>query len=185
MWGIVCGAFLAAPCGLVAAADLANPAVEPQESDTVPSDPLDAIIVNAQREKLSVLRKEIEQSEDAVYDAFNAANTIPEYRTHCSIEKNSIGGDYEHVGRWHQHICKPEFVETATSIEAQAIVNGWPYKPASMVINAKMLDYRQHVRDVAHKDPKLRKALGHYNAVTDRYDALWKAKFKGKWLVWD
>lgn len=98
------------------------------------------------------------KAEDAVYEAFNEANTEPEYATHCHVELTT-------EGRSHVHICKPELVDTANEDQARAIINGYPCRPAEMVISLKLPAYGKQIRDLAQKNPQLRKALGHYYSV--------------------
>ena len=144
-------------------------------ADTIP---LDEIIVNGRRDKPSQLRVELAKAEDAVYEAFNEANTEPEYATHCHVEVMT-------EGRSHVHICKPQFVDTVNEDQARAIVNGYPYRPAEMVIGLKMPEYRKQIRDLAQRNPRLRKALGHYYSLNQRYEAALKERPKGKWFSWD
>jgi hypothetical protein len=171
---ICCPLFVAvnAPC---TAQDAAHSAEAEKLADTIP---LDEIIVNGRRDKPSQLRVELAKAEDAVYEAFNEANTEPEYATHCHVEVMT-------EGRSHVHICKPQFVDTANEDQARAIVNGYPYRPAEMVIGLKMPEYRKQIRDLAQRNPRLRKALGHYYSLNQRYEAALKERPKGKWFSWD
>jgi hypothetical protein len=141
-------------------------------------DPLEEIIVGARKEKLSELHQKIEKSEDAFYEAYNKADTEPEYKIHC--------GDEIPTGtRMPAHVCKPQFVDTATADEAQGFLYGYAAMPAWMVIASRMPAYEKHMREVVEKDPKLIAAVRDYYLLTKHYEAVRKEKFKGKWLVWD
>jgi len=177
---LVWGALLASADAAIAADEAANNTAGEQQSDTIKLDPLDEIIINGHRGSLRQLRQEAEKAEDAVYEAFNQVNTVPEYRTRCDVDTRSSGG----MSR--VHVCRPQFAETAMEDEAQSIVRfGFVARPASMVIGPKMIDYRNHIRDLARKNPNLRRALGHYYALSVRYENEFKEKLKGKWFVWD
>jgi hypothetical protein len=75
-------------CGsLCAAADAANPSAQTQNGGSAKQVPIEEVTVEAHKEKMSKLRLEIKKSVDDFYDAFNKANTVPEYETHCRDEK--------------------------------------------------------------------------------------------------
>jgi len=181
---LVCGALLASAVAIAAAEDVASSGAGEPKSDTIKLDPLDEIIIKGHRAKLRELRQEIEKAEDAFYDAFNEVNTVPEYRTYCGIE-TATGT------RISTHVCKPEFVNSATKGDLSTflyelgVTGGHPERASGSVINEKMAGYWQHIQDLLRKDPKLRKALSHYCALTVRYQAEFEEKRKGKWFFWD
>src|SRR5262249_35779324 len=111
-------------------------------------DPLDEVIVGARQESLSKLRQEIDKSEDAFYAAYNEVNQEPEYRVNC--------GDEIPTGRKiPEHVCKPQYIDTATADYAQGILVGYGTVPPWTVITAKTPAYKQHVQEVVATDPKL------------------------------
>lgn len=175
--GLVCGAFAAAACSPASAGDVPSAAAKDKD-DIVQVPPLDEIIIRGRREKLSRLKAEVLKAKEAFYDAFDQVNTVKEYETHCDSE---VPVDTHIAAR----VCNPEFVHAATSDEAMSVLEGYPGRPASMVISAKMPAYHQYVHDLVHQSPKLRKVLGRYYALSKHYEAVRKEKFKGKWFVWD
>jgi hypothetical protein len=172
------GPLLAVAYAVSSAEEVANPAVEAQKSETIQVDPLDEVIVNGHKIKLHELRKEIDKAEDAFYEAFNEVNTEPQYKTVCL-------DDIHTDARWHEHVCRPEFARRAQEDEAATWLGLYHAPPAVMVVDAKMPAYKKHMHDLVMQDPKLRKALGHYYALTQRYDSVFKEKRKGKWIGWD
>src|ERR1700722_12210181 len=71
---------LAVICGfLCAAADAADTSAPMPKGDSDKHAPIEEVTVEAHKEKLSQLRLEIKKSVDDFYDAFNKANTVPEY----------------------------------------------------------------------------------------------------------
>ena len=171
----LCGAFVVAAGSAASAQDTASTAAKDKD-DTIQ---VPEIIINGQDEKLSELKAEVFKAEDAFFEAFNRVNTKPEYRTYCDFELPIDS----HL-RW--RICKPQFVEDATEEEGQSYLPfGHAARPASMVINQKMPEYRQYLHKLVKQDPTLRKALGQYYALSQHYDAVFKERLKGKWFVWD
>src|SRR5215831_10568043 len=125
-------------------------------------------IINGHGGSLRELRQEAEKAEEAFYDAFNEVNTVPEYRTHCGMEMPID----THIPK---HVCKPESADTANKNDVNLVLyairpgfvqnrggvgalSGRPEQPSASVINGKMPDYRKHIRELVHKDPKLRQA---------------------------
>ena len=179
--GLLCSALAAAACS-VASAEVVTSGAAKEKDDTVP---VPEVVIKGHREKLSQLEAEIVKAQDAFYDAFNQANKVKEYETHCEIGA-PIGTFIK------TRVCNPEFVHTATSDEARRVMNQYPGRPsgdpgptASMVISGKMPAYHKYVHDLVRQNPNLRKTLGVYYALTQHYLAVRKEKFKGKWFVWD
>lgn len=175
---LVCVMSLAAAYSVATAGDGASP-MPKDPDDTIQVPPIDEVIVSGHKDKLSALRAEIVKAEDAYYDAYNQINTDAQYRTSCHIETAT-------ATRQRVHVCKPQFVEDAYD---EALMTGGDLGSdlafASFRIESRMPMYKAHMRELAHKDPNLRKALGRYYALTQQYGAVRKEKFKGKWLVWD
>ena len=189
----VLGSALAVAAWSVATAeDVSSSAAKDKDTIQVPE-----IIINGHKESLSQLQAEIYKAEDDFIEAFNQANTKPEYRTSCGFKLDTD----THIPT---RVCRPEFVREATEADAQAylgnlsvshkpslggpggqIIAGPLARPASMVISEKMPAYRKHMRDLVRRNPKLREALGQYYALRQHYDAVSKEKLKGRWFVWD
>jgi hypothetical protein len=142
-------------------------------------EPLEQVIIAARKERLSKLHQKIEESEDAFYKAYNKENTEAEYQVNC--RKRPPTGS--HID---QHVCTPAFVDRAYEDEAGAFLGGYaPPPPPMALIAEKIPAYEKHVREVIAKNPKLIAALRDYDALNKHYEAVRKAKFKGRWIVWD
>jgi hypothetical protein len=179
-FGLVCIALIATAYSVAAAEDVPSTVAT---NDTIQVPPIDEIIVNGQRDKLSKLRVEIDAAEDAFYEAINQVNTERQYHTFCDIETAT-------EMRQKVHVCKPEFVSDAYG-EAMAEVMmgggdlGSALARAASLINTRMPLYKAHLHELVQKNPKVGEALGRYYALTQHYAAVRKEKFKGKWIVWD
>lgn len=160
------------------AADVAATNAKDKTGGQPKQGPLDEVIVNARKEKLSQLRKQIEMAQDAMYDTYNQINTVPEYRVNCRTETSA-------ATRMQMHMCKPRLVNDATEAEATAFLTGEPFRPSDSVINEKMPAFEKHLRDVVRKNSKLQKAVLDYGALVKHYEVVRKEKFKGKWILWD
>lgn len=190
--GACASAAAAAPTGLVgadgaaatapssAAADpvVTTTGVAGQKGGQTSQGPLDEVIVNARKEKLSQLRKQIEKAQDAMYDTYNRINKVPEYQVYCRTETST-------ATRMPIHQCKPRLVNDATEAEATAFLHGEPFRPSGSVINEKMPDFEKHLRDVIRRNPKLHQAVLDYGALVKHYEVVRREKFKGKWIIWD
>ena len=172
--GLLSGAFAVAAYSFAAAEDATGSASK-EKADTVE---VPEVIIKGHKEKLSQLEAEVIKAQDAFYDAFNRANTVKEYETRCDMEM-PVGS---HIRR---RVCNPEFVHRATQDEAMAALGLGVARPGSMVIIGKMPAYHKYVHDLVRQNPRLREKLGTYYALSQRYEAVRKEKFKGKWIVWD
>lgn len=140
-------------------------------------DPVEDIVITADREKLSKLKREIEKSGDAFFDAYNTVNTDPEYSVSCLV-------DYPWA-RWRVHTCTPQFVLDARwdGVGRRALAARALKADARVVL--KYADYRKHLLEVVEKNPKLIKLLEDYNMLTKHYQTVLDEKLKGKWIVFD
>jgi hypothetical protein len=164
---------LAVTCGsLCAAANAANTSAQTQNGDSDKPAPVEEVTIEAHREKLGKLRLEIKKSVDDFYDAFNKANTVPEYETHCADEKPPNSNIPSHV-------CKPKLVDDANQNDTQAFFDGHAAVPASTLIALRMPGYKQHLEALIHEDPNVRQAALHFDALTQQYAAASKEKVKG------
>jgi hypothetical protein len=156
---------------LCAAANAANTSVQTPNGDSDKQAPVEEVTVEAHREKLSKLRLEIKKSVDDFYDAFNRANTVPEYETHCTDEKLTNSNIPSHV-------CTPKLVDDANQNDTQAFFDGHAAVPASTLIALRMPGYKQHLEALIHDDPTVRQAALHFDALTQQYAATSKEKVK-------
>jgi hypothetical protein len=143
--------------------------------------PLDEVNVTAS--KLMQLRVDLDKAQDAFFDEYNKINTVPEYATHCGDRTYS-------ASRIAYHVCEPNFVTAATENEAyEALMfftsNYGALPPsAATTINQKMPGYRQHVHEIAERSPRLAQKARDFLALSQRYEATYKAKFTGRMFVW-
>jgi hypothetical protein len=143
-----------------------------------PADPLDEVEINAQREKLSVMRAEMVKLEERFYGAYNKLNSDDQYDIVCAVEAPT-GSNI------HSRVCRPVFVNRATEEEAQGFLLGYSVPPAKMVILAKSPDYEKNVLAVINQHPELRRIVREREALEKRYELVRKKKFKGRLIVWD
>jgi hypothetical protein len=163
---------LAVICGsLCAAAAAADPAAPAQNGDSGKQAPVEEVTVQAHKEKLAKLRQEIKKSVDDFYDAFDKANTVPEYETHCADEKPPNSNISSHV-------CRPKLVDDANQSNAQTFFDGHAAVPAITLVTLGMSGYRSHLEALIHDDPDVREAALHFDALTQQYAAASKEKVK-------
>jgi hypothetical protein len=143
-----------------------------------PAEPLPEVEINAQREKLSVMRAEMVKLEDRFYADYNRLNTDDEFDIVCGMEA-ATGTKLK------SRVCKPVFVNRATEEEALAFLTGRPVKPAMITILAKSPAYEKNVLDIVNKHPELRKLVRQRESLEKRYERVRKQKFKGKLIVLD
>ena len=138
-----------------------------------PLAPQNEIIVSARKERLRELTRDVANSEDAFFDAYNHVNTMPEFAVHCSVE-TPLGTLIS------RRECTPQFVRSAREQEASnifdSLMDGGPTQPirgegANELINEKYDDYKKHLAAVASSDPGLRKRLNDYAELKKRYNA--------------
>jgi hypothetical protein len=166
---MICGSFYGSLCG---AADAAKTGAQMQNGDSAKQAPIEEVTVEAHKEKLSKLRLEIKKSVDDFYDAFNKANTVPEYETHCQDETPTDS----HVA---SHVCRPRLIDDANQNDTQAFFDGHAAVPASTLVALKMPGYKQRLEELIHDDPKVREAALHADALTQQYAAASAEKVKG------
>jgi hypothetical protein len=151
---------------------LCGPLAEAEQS------PLPEVEINAQREKLAVMRAEMIKLEDQFFTEYNKLNADHQYDVFCDREA-------ETGTLLKKRVCRPVFVSKATEEEAQALLRGESAPPANLTIMAKETDYEKNVLAVINKNPQLRKLVRERDALAKHYEAVRKAKFKGKIVVWE
>ena len=144
-----------------------------------PADPLAEVEINAQREKLSVMRAEMVKLEDRFYAEYNKLNSDHQYDMVCNVDAPT-------GTRLKSRSCQPVFVNTATEEEAKSFLwGGHTVPPAIMVINGKWPAYEKNMLSVINQHAELRKLIREREALGKRYEAVRKIKFKGKLIVVD
>jgi hypothetical protein len=158
---------------LCAVAAAANPVAPPQDGDSGKQAEVAEVTVQAHKEKMAKLRLQIKKSVDDFYDAFNKANTVPEYETHCADE-NPTG---TRIG---SHVCRPRLVDDANDQETQASVffDDYATVPASALIFLRMRGYRKQLEELIRDDPNVRQAALHFEALSEQYTATSREKVK-------
>jgi hypothetical protein len=151
---------------------------EQKPAEHAPESPLPQVEINAQREKLHVMRAEMIKLEDQFFAEYNKLNTDHQYDVFCDVEA-------ETGTLIRKRVCRPVFVSRATEEEAQALLRGDSAPPANLTILAKEPDYEKNVLAVINKNPQLRKLVREREALEKRYDAVRKQKLKGKIFVFD
>jgi hypothetical protein len=156
-------------------------------STAPPSYPPDEVIIDAQREKLSVLRTQIVKLEDQIYSDYNKLNSDHQYDIICTTDVPTDS----HLGN---RQCLPVYVHGARTGEAMNYldqfrsgsgVDGYPGRPASMVILERRDAFMKNFRKVINSHPELLKLDREDGELRREYEAVRKQKFKGKILVLD
>lgn len=151
-----------------------KPTPRPGATATTPgAEPLPEVEIRGTRARLRELRDEIVRLEDKFYQRFNELNTDDQYDVHCNMEKPT-GTLLKY------RVCRPVFVETATSEEAKAFLGGYTVTPANMVIMAKYPDFEKAALAVINKDRDLRRLIRERDAVEARYENLRRIEFGGE-----
>jgi hypothetical protein len=143
--------------------------------------PLAEIEVNAQREKLSVLRAAIAELEERFYAEYNRLNRIDRFDVDCA----DIAGTGTRLKR---RDCRPVFVSDATSLEIRQMGDtsfSTGQAPASIVIASTWPRFQQQMRTVIAGSPRLRELLEHRALLEQRLAALTREKHAGRFIVVD
>jgi hypothetical protein len=146
-----------------------KPSILPTPSATN-AEPMEEVEIRGTRARLRELREEIVRLEDRFYQRFNDLNTDDQYDVHCNMEQPT-------GTLLRYRVCKPEFVETATSEEAKAFLGGYSVAPANMIIMAKYPDFEKAALSVINKDRDLRRLIRERDAVEARYENLRRIEF--------
>lgn len=166
----ICGSFF-----MPAAYALNEPADTANASAAAPSagaqGPVEEVTVEAHKLKLSKLRMAIKKSVHDFYDAFNKANTVPGYDTHCSDEKPP-GSYIAHL------VCTPRFFDDANEQATQGFFYGYATIPAASLIMVRQRGYKEHLQELIHNDPRVRQAALDSYALAQQYEAVRNEKVK-------
>ena len=148
-------------------------------------EPIDEVTVRGKYEKLSAMKAEYVQLETRFYEEYNKLNTDHQWDVHCSDNSDFMKS----------RVCLPVFVERVMEDTSWASrgnhaggVEGGRSDTALVwvSIQPKLPAYRENMRTLVKKNPKLLELLMKRNAVAQRYAAARKKKFgNGKIFVWD
>ena len=138
-----------------------------------PNKAIDEVEVTGHIDKLRLMRDEMVKIEDKFYSEYNKLNKDKQFAVNC-VREAPLGTRLKH------RICRPAFMEDATSDEARSFFDGTNAPPASLVINAKWGDYKKNVLAIINGNKKLLKLVKEREAMEKRYEEARKKKFKGK-----
>ena len=134
--------------------------------------PAEEVSVEAHKLKLSQLRVEINRAVDNFYDAFNKANTVPDYETRCRDVRRPSSYTLRHV-------CTPRFFNDANEQETQGFFGGYATVSAANLITLRARGYKKRLEELIHTDPTVHQAALEFDALTQRYEAVSKERVKG------
>lgn len=171
---LVCTPLLACAYPAFATVNATEPATQAPSNGLSQQDAPEAVTVEAHREKLYRLRKQIDKSVDAFYEAFNRVNTVPGYQTHCSDETPPNGS------RFMAHICTPQFVHDATEAGVRSYFFGEAAIPPATLVALRMSGYRRQLEALMRSDPTMRAAARNFDELTQEYELVRTERVKGK-----
>lgn len=181
----------------------ANPEVA-SAADKTTRTPLDEVVIQAQREKLSKLRMQIEEQQQRFFAAYNEVNGEREFRVTCS-EKAGSNTKIQHLE------CQPQFVLDAQEEEAKGFLDGALFNSGAVtqtgggsevisssggdtvgvttVVSARLMQqqdaFYRHVLAIVKGNEKLSRMLLDHAELQRRYKEARKVKLRGRWFVWD
>jgi hypothetical protein len=150
---------------LLAAAAAFRPAAG-QVAEVLSAEAPEEIIVYGK--SLADARIRLHRAEERVFSLFNSLNSDDEYDIHCDYQ-TPIGTLIR------QRFCAPNFVATATSAEAFALMMGRPAVPAVTVVRQKSRLLIEEMRTLAAQHPQL---LGALDELADAKDGVESLKEK-------
>jgi hypothetical protein len=149
------------------------------------ADPIEEVVIEAQRAKLSALRSEIDKLEYQFYLQYNRINADKRYDVVCRV---AIPLD-SHVER---HVCQPAFLANAASGRPLwdtgprgDLLEGGVTGSSEWYLQQNTPEYRKHMVDVVARHPELLDLLKKRSALAERYQVIRAQKFKGRFIVWD
>ena len=134
--------------------------------------------VKVEGKRLSQLRQDMVKAEDRFFAAFNELNQDDEFDIHCATQA-PLG---THIQR---RVCKVRFYEKAQEEEARAFLTGDVAPPAELVAVERSAEYRQKALAVINAHPELRRMIREREALEKKYDTTRKARFKGRWILFE
>jgi len=163
---------LAAVLVILAGANVVQAAVSMAVSQT---SELPEIQVTGNR--LYQLRRDIIRSEDRFFAAFNKLNTDHDFDIHCS-QQTPLGTHIQ------SRVCRVKFYEKAQEDEARAWVTGdFSAPPAHLIALQRSAEYQQKALAVINAHPELLRMIREREALEKKFDAVRKARFKGRWFL--
>lgn len=169
---LVCTPLLACAYPAFAAVNATDPLT--QSSGSSEQDTPEAVTIEAHKAKLYRIRKEMEKSVDAFYEAFNRVNTVPGYETHCANETPPDGT------RFAAHVCTPQFVHDATEAEVRSFFFASAAIPPAAVVALRLRGYKKQLEALLHSDPAMREAARNFDELNQEYEIVRTERVRGK-----
>jgi hypothetical protein len=151
------------------------------------SAPLPQVEIQAQRTKLSEMRRELDRLEEQFFAEYNKLNTDHQWDVHCRTEIRTGS----HVGI---RICTPAFVSQAMHLGQRPAILGrtdqqMSASPAAPVaytlIQQKTAAYQKNMIEIVRTHPELFDLIKQRAELAEHYQAALKMKFTGKSPAWD
>lgn len=172
---LVCTPLLACAYPAFAAVNATDPVAQAQSSGAdAAQDAQPEVTIEAHKAKLYRIRKEMEKSVDAFYQAFNRVNTVPGYETHCADETPPNGS------RFTAHICTPQFVHDATDANVRSFFFGDAGIPPATLVALRMRGYKKNLEALMHSDPAMREEARNFDELTQEYEMVRTERVKAK-----
>jgi hypothetical protein len=141
------------------------------------AEPLPQVEIQAQRAKLSAMRKELDRLETQFFKEYNRVNADPEWDVHCTTEIPTGS----HVGI---RVCRPEFVSRAMRNAELAPRLGRASPSPYTLILQKTPAYQRNMIDAVRKHPELLDLVRQRAELAQRYEVERRLKLTGKTPVW-
>jgi len=115
------------------------------------------------------LRVALRAAENRVYEVFNALNDDNEFDIYCYSETRTG----TNISR---RVCKPNFVDTATTNMGQAFLNylrgglGGAQAPSIAIVRFKSGILREKMTALANESPELREAMLRYDELAGAFE---------------
>jgi hypothetical protein len=154
-----------------------------------PKAPLDEVVVRGKRVQLAEMRRELLQLEDRFYSRYNELNTNNDFDIHC-VDEARTGT------RFVRRSCRAVYQEEAFHEEAKAAlatrqniqeqlrvnkpnptVTGPIPVPATVLVEARLPEFRKNMKAVTSRDPELGRLLKERSDLSERYEAVQKGLF--------
>jgi hypothetical protein len=126
-------------------------------------DKLDEVLVQANRNQILQMRRELTHREDQFYQTFNKLNTDNQFDIICD--------NGAHTGSVFRHrTCRARFEQDANAADFQAWWMGNASIPPAQVIAVKRIEMRKVLIELLTAHPELRAAVTHYHDYKVKYE---------------
>ncbi len=141
---------------------------------------LDEIVVTGDRDSLSGARKAIIEAEDRFFARFNELNKDNAYDISCDMVKPT-GTQIP------MRLCNPRIVDDISHDETFELIRRGEGVITSRdtLRSAAAVELKRRTLELLKHDPELLRALLEHARLEQHYQALRKAKFEKRMIVWD